>query len=396
LHWIDGRRFTWTSTRTGWRHLYLHDLDTGATSALTAGDFEVLDVLGVKDGRAVVVSNEGEMRERHVWSVPLDGSPRRRLTEGRGVHTVLASPGMRLAVHRTDNAESPGVAALIDLADGSAIRPLAASRVALLAEHGVIAPEFVRIPRDGDDALEAMLWLPRAADGSAPFPTLIQVYGGPHAPLVRDQWAGIGALWRSLLAQLGIAVCVVDPISASGRGDASAYRMHRRAGVTELEDVHAAMDWLVARGTSDPERFGIFGWSYGGFMASYAMTHSTRFRAGVAGAPVTDWRNYDSVYTETYMGTPQDTPEGYAAASVIAAAASLQGRFLLIHGTMDENVHVSNSLQLAKALQTAGKDFRLMLYPNSRHGVTEPKLQAHLYAMITAFLRQNLRGDGRN
>ena len=401
LHWVDENRFLWLSNRDGWLHLYLCDRAGGDAGRepvqLTSGPFEILNLVGVSDGRALAVTNEGNILERHVWAIPVDGSnaisansARVELSLGRGVHGVAASPGQRLGVQRTDSVAHPGSASLIDLADGSVIRELGEGRFDLLEEHGFRPPEFVRVPNGHGFEIEAQLWKPADFEEGRRYPVVTMIYGGPHTPLVRDQWAGLGSLWRDHLTRQGFVVWVVDPESASGKGDVSAFAMHRNPGQTELRDVLASLDWLVEQGIADPDRIGLFGWSYGGFMTSYALTHCERFKAGIAGAPVTDWRNYDTVYTEQYMGTPQDNEDGYAAGNIVKAAEHLHGEFLLIHGTLDENVHLSNTLQFTKALQLAGKPFRLMLYPNSRHGVVEPKLQAHLYTMMSDFFVETL------
>jgi dipeptidyl-peptidase-4 len=157
-----------------------------------------------------------------------------------------------------------------------------------------------------------------------------------------------------------------------------------------LADIEDGVRWLVQHDWIDGERVGIWGWSYGGYMTAFALTHSKMFKVGIAGAPVTDWANYDTIYTERYMGRPQDNQEGYERSSVVKAAANLQGHLLLIHGAMDDNVHLTNTLQLSYELQRAGKDFELMIYPKSRHGVTQPDLRRHLRGLMTDFLKEHL------
>jgi dipeptidyl-peptidase-4 len=181
-----------------------------------------------------------------------------------------------------------------------------------------------------------------------------------------------------------------DNRSASGKGIRPTWQAYKRLGEPELRDIEAGLAWLKQQPWVDAERIGIWGWSYGGFMAAYALTHSTSFKVGISGAPVTDWRLYDSVYTERYMGTPQNNPEGYDATSVIKAAGGLHGKLLLIHGTMDDNVHLQNTIQLVHALQEAGKQFQLMLYPATRHSLKDQALLFHWYTLMTEFVRDNL------
>jgi dipeptidyl aminopeptidase/acylaminoacyl peptidase len=187
-----------------------------------------------------------------------------------------------------------------------------------------------------------------------------------------------------VLANSGIVVFHVDPRSASGKGAASAWTAFRQLGVQELKDLEAAVDWVCKNSWADPKRIGLSGHSYGGFMTAYALTHSKKFAAGIAGAPVTDWRLYDSIYTERYMGLPSENREGYDKSSVVKAAANLHGKLLLIHGMIDDNVHLQNTAQFIDALQRANKDFELMIYPRSRHGVGGP----HYTRLEVNFIRR--------
>jgi dipeptidyl aminopeptidase/acylaminoacyl peptidase len=185
---------------------------------------------------------------------------------------------------------------------------------------------------------------------------------------------------------MGVLAFRCDPRSASGKGAETAWRAYRRLGAGELEDLADAVRWISDQPYVDPARIGISGHSYGGFMTAYAMTHSKLFAAGIAGAPVTDWRSYDTIYTERYMDTPQENPAGYASTSVVAAADQLHGRLLLLHGAIDDNVHFQNTLQFVKALQDAGKDFQLMVYPESRHGLHG----RHYQRLIVDFIRRTM------
>jgi dipeptidyl-peptidase-4 len=208
--------------------------------------------------------------------------------------------------------------------------------------------------------------------------------------MTSDGWQG-GRLWDQALAREGFIVFHLDPRSASGKGAVSAWKAYKRLGVQELEDIKEAVAWLKQRPYVDGTRIGMSGHSYGGYMTSYAMTHSDLFAAGIAGAPVTDWRDYDSIYTERFMGLPQDNPEGYDKSSVVKAARNLHGKLLIIHGAIDDNVSVRNTMRLVEALQAANKNFELMIYPGSRHGVFSP----HYTRLQVDFIRRSLgRGPG--
>jgi dipeptidyl-peptidase-4 len=243
--------------------------------------------------------------------------------------------------------------------------------------------------------MEALLFKPPDFDPHRKYPVYQHTYGGPHAPQVKDAWGGSGYLFHQLLAQRGIVVWICDNRSASGKGARSAWAAYKRMGELELQDVEDGLDWLVRQGFVDTTRIGINGWSYGGFMVAYALTHSDRFAMGIAGAPVTDWHNYDTIYTERLMLRPENNPDGYRRTSPLRAAARLHGRLLLMHGGIDDNVHVQNSTQFAYELQKAGRPFRYMEYPRSRHGVSDPWLVAHLRATMLDFIEETLlRGAG--
>jgi dipeptidyl-peptidase-4 len=196
-----------------------------------------------------------------------------------------------------------------------------------------------------------------------------------------------------MLCQQGFAVVLCDNRSALGRGVKDTWTIRGDLCRVELRDLEDAMQWVSKQPWADPQRVGLWGWSYGGYFTAYALTHSQLFKCGIAGAPVTDWRNYDAIYTERYMDLPQNNEEGYKSSSVVEAAADLHGRLLIIHGERDDNVHMSNSLQLAYALQKAGKQFDLMLYPKNRHGIVDPEQRYHLYRMMTDFLQRHLYRD---
>jgi dipeptidyl-peptidase-4 len=243
--------------------------------------------------------------------------------------------------------------------------------------------------RDGFP-MEAVLIKPPDFDPAKRYPVLQYNYGGPHAPVVADAWGGSRYLWHQYLAQRGYVIWMCDNRSASGKGIRPTWEAYRRMGAVELRDIEDGVAWLRQQPWVDPARIGIWGWSYGGFMAAYSLTHSKSFAMGIAGAPVTDWRLYDTIYTERYMRMPQNNPEGYRETSVIEAAADLSGKLLLVHGTIDDNVHLQNTLQLAYELQKADKEFELMLYPKSRHGVRDRKQELHLYRAMTRFVMANL------
>jgi dipeptidyl-peptidase-4 len=223
------------------------------------------------------------------------------------------------------------------------------------------------------------------------YPVLFHVYGGPQNSTIVHRFQEGNYWWHQYLAQLGYVVMLCDNRASRGPGGRDTWPIHRKLGEVELRDLEDAAKWVAEQPWGDANRIGVWGWSYGGYFTGYALTHSKLFKAGISGAPVTDWRNYDAVYTERYMDTPQNNPEGYKKSSVVEAAKDLHGRLLIVHGEIDDNVHMSNSLQLAYALQKGGKAFELMIYPRNRHGIVDPQQRRHMYQMMTDFLERNLK-----
>jgi dipeptidyl-peptidase-4 len=252
----------------------------------------------------------------------------------------------------------------------------------------VRAPEFFQVKtRDGCE-LEAMMILPKEMEAGKKYPVICYQYSGPATPLVKQRWGGMNYLWHQMMANKGYIIWVCDVRTASGKAG-STWTGYRKFGELEMKDTEDSVAHLSSLDFVDSQRLGIWGWSFGGYMAAYALTHSHLFKCGVAGAPVTDWTLYDSIYTERYMDTPENNPEGYEKSSVTKAAHELSGKLLLIHGTMDDNVHIQNSVQLIHELQKNNIPFEYMCYPNSRHGVDGP-LIPHYRALVTDFFQRSL------
>jgi dipeptidyl-peptidase-4 len=280
-------------------------------------------------------------------------------------------------------------------ADGNELRVVHESRIAHLANVQLSKPELLQVKTRDGFVMEAMLIRPLNFDPARKYPVMQFTYGGPGAQSVRNAWGGSTYMYYQLLAQHGIAVWVCDNRLASGKGAQSQWPSYKNFGELELRDVEDGLAYLKQQPWVDAGRIGIDGWSFGGFMVTYAMTHSTSFVMGIGGGNVTDWRLYDSIYTERFMLMPQNNPEGYAKSSVLAAAKNLHGLPLLIHGVIDENVHAQNTLKFTYELQKAGKPFRLMLYEKTRHGVTDPKLVEHMRQMMFDFTKEMLLSGPR-
>jgi dipeptidyl-peptidase-4 len=395
--WLKDGSFLWLSERSGWRHVY-HYTEAGAlVGQVTRGNWEVRAVHGVDEaGGWLYFSGTADSPiGLDVYRIRLNGASLERLSPVDGTHTARFNPPLTMFFDRWSDVTTPARTSL-RRSDGSELRVLDVNNVTALEEYRLAKPEFVRVPTRDGFVMEAMMIKPPDFDPSRKYPVYQFTYAGPHIPQVRNAWGGTEYMYHQLLAQNGIIVWICDNRTASGKGAESMWPLERRFGEIELRDIEDGINWLTGQSFVDPARIGLHGWSYGGFMTAYAMTHSRLFSMGIAGGTVADWRDYDSVYTERYLGLPQDNPEGYRNSSPRWSAASLSGALLLIHGEIDDNVHISNTMQFAYELQRAQKPFQLMVYPKSRHSVSDPLLARHLRSTMLDFVLDHLRPGERN
>jgi dipeptidyl-peptidase-4 len=387
--WLPDGTFLWQSDRTGYRHVYRYSSDGRLAGAVTSGDWDVRALYGAADGWVYFSAAEHSPLANHVYRAKMDGTGLVRLTDADADHTANFNPQFSMFVDVASNVTTPHKTRLRD-ATGRVVRVVEENAVPVLAEYRLGKVEFVKVPARDGVVLEGMMIKPPDFDPSKKYRVMSFTYAGPGAQSVRDAWGRQTYMWHQMLAQQGIIVWILDNRGASNKGVRSAHTSFRNFGEADLRDLLDGVAWLSKQPYVDANRIGIWGWSFGGYMTAYALTHSDAFKLGIAGAPVTDWRLYDSVYTERYMGLPGQNPQGYERSSVLAAAANLKGKLLLIHGAIDDNVHVQNSIVFADALQRAGKPFELMLYPQSRHGVTHPMRVKHMREMMTRFILENL------
>jgi dipeptidyl-peptidase-4 len=312
------------------------------------------------------------------------GAPVERLTQSPGTHTANASPDGKLFLSSRSNIRTPDRAGLYD-SDGKLVRTTDSNPAHEMKRFKFGPHERFQIKARDGYLLEAELILPPNMEPGKKYPVWFTTYGGPHAPRVSDGWGG-GRMQDHTMAQQGLVIFHMDPRSASGKGAVSTWTAYKHLGVQETRDIEDAINWLKKKPYVDGSRIGMYGHSYGGYITAYAMTHTDLFAAGIAGAPVTDWRDYDSIYTERYMGLPQDNIDGYNASSVVRAAGKLHGRLLILHGAIDDNVSLRNTMRLVQALQLANKDFELMIYPSSRHGI----FGQHYTRIQNDFIRRTL------
>lgn len=390
---LPGGDFLWLSDLPGGRrHLHRFDVKSQSLRALTKGDWDISELQGVTpDGKtALVTGNYSHPIDTQLLSVDTQTGDTKVVTTESGAHRTKLSADCSLLIDSWSSLTSPPRVELKSL-DGQTLRVLGATvsdRYQYVRRAEV--KQMTIAARDGLP-MQSLVMLPPDHPQLGKLPVLFHVYAGPQAPTVQNAWSGSNYWWHQYLCSQGYAVVLCDNRSSRGRGIGDTWKIYRDLGKVELQDIEDAVDFIAGQPWADSNRVGIWGWSYGGFMTAYALTHSTKFKAGISGAPVTDWRNYDAIYTERYMDLPQANESGYKSSSAVEAAANLQGRLLLLHGERDDNVHISNTLQLAYALQKAGKPFEMMVYPKNRHGIVDPAQRYHMYQHMTDFLNRNLK-----
>ncbi|MFN2530975.1 MAG: DPP IV N-terminal domain-containing protein [Pyrinomonadaceae bacterium] len=389
--WLHDGTFLWTSERSGWEHLYHYAPDGKLLGQVTDGQWEIRSVESVDtdSGMIYFTSNQNSNIAPHLYRIKLDGTGLTDMTTNEGSHRVEVSPAYNYFIDYWSDVNTPTQTRLYDI-KGALVRTINENKVDVLQQYKLGTTQLLQVTARDGFAMDAMMIKPPGFDPTKKYPVMSFTYSGPHAPQVRNGWGSTTYMWHQLLAQKGYIIWICDNRTASGKGLQSTWPVYKNFGELELRDLEDGLSWLKSQPYVDGSRIGIWGWSYGGFMTSYALTHSKSFKLGIAGGTVSDWRNYDSIYTERYMLTPQNNPAGYERSAPVNAAKDLHGKLLLIHGAIDDNVHMSNTIQFVYELQKAGKQFELMVYPKSRHGVTDPVLIKHMRQMMTDFILENL------
>jgi len=394
----SGDRFLWSSWRDGHTHLYVYSFDKQHLLAADAklerqleqGNYEVLGVEGVDEdsGTVFFTANKDDPRQTKIYGVKLDGSGFHEVMPGEGTHKVTFADNGKDLVDNYSSVLTPPSFAVCNL-ERSCHKFWEPRSV---ADYDLTAPKYLEVNADDGATLYGQLLLPPEGRTSAKIPVIVSVYGGPAGQLVRNAWGGTTELFHELLARRGFAIFSVDNRGTPNRGRTFSTAIRKEFGAIELKDQLTALNSLFAQYPQlDKERVAVWGWSYGGSMTLYSMTHSEAFKAGVAVAPVTDWRNYDSIYTERYMGLPKQDAKAYDDSSIPKAAGNMHGALLLVHGTSDDNVHLQNSIQMVDALIKAGKQFRLMFYPNKTHSISGPEARTQLFHMMQEHFERELK-----
>jgi dipeptidyl-peptidase-4 len=389
--WLKDGSFLWLSERSGFNHIYHYAADGTLRRQVTNGQWEARTIHGVDASEQWIFfsGTERSVLGTDVYRVRIDGSGLQRLSDAAGQHMAVFNPSMTMYVETWTTLQRPARVAAYR-ADGALARVVDENESAALTQYTFARPEFVQVRARDGFVMEAIVIRPPDFNAAKKHPVYQHTYAGPHSQQVRNSWRGSEFLWWQFLASKGIVVFVLDNRTASGKGAQSAWPAYKRFGEQELRDLEDGAKWLASQPGIDGSRMLLNGWSYGGFMTTYAMTHSTVWSAGIAGGTVADWRDYDSIYTERYMLVPDHNKEGYEASSPRFAAKNLHGRLLMLHGLIDDNVHVQNTIQFGYELQKANIPFQLMLYPKSRHGVTDLQLIAHMRTTMWEFVEASL------
>jgi dipeptidyl-peptidase-4 len=403
---LSSGEWLWSSERSGFRHLEVRSATGELVRVLTEGEWQVDRLEAVDEDRGAVyfTGTKDAPTERHLYEVPLAGGEVRGLTRERGVHSVAVAGANGLVVDNHSSFGSPPVVRLLRAStapDGDppeVVATLHDRRDPRIDDLELTPPELVTLEADDGTLLYGLYYSPEpqqqraSTDGSElPPPLVVSLYGGPHAQLVVDDWSATVTLRRQALRRFGCAVLVVDNRGSARRGLRFEGVLRFRMSEVEVADQVAGVRWAVERGLADPERVGVYGWSYGGYMTLHCLVQAPEvFRAGVAGAPVTHWDGYDTHYTERYMGTPETNPTGYVSSSVFAHVEALRGDLLLVHGLIDENVHFRHTARLLNRLIAARKPYQLLCFPSERHLPRSAEDRAYLEEQVVTWLGERL------
>lgn len=407
----DGKHFIVNSEKDGWNHIYMYNLKGEEIAQLTKGDWEVIEFYGVDEKSKTVffsaaISNTiGEeifavsySSALSSWNktgehyAPKDNKSLKNLTPNGNTNSAMFSTSFEYFINFESSASSPNDIALYN-ASGKKVRELESNEALResLKTYGLNEKEFGTYTTENGDELNYWMIKPANFDPAKTYPTMFMIYGGPGSNTVTNSWGGINYFWHQMLAQQGYVIISVDPRGTMRKGRDFKHSTYLELGKKETEDMIDAAKHFGSMDFIDQERIGIMGWSYGGYMSSLCVTKGAEFfKLGIAVAPVTNWRYYDSIYTERFMRTPQENADGYDDNSPINHVDKLTGSYLLVHGAADDNVHYQNTMEMITALVEADKQFDLFIYPNKNHGIYGGNTRFHLYTKMTNFIKENL------
>ncbi len=388
----NGQSFIMSSERSGYKHLYRYTIDGKLINQITYGTWSVTDFEGVDERRQIMyyTSTEVSSTERHLYAVSLKGRGKKKLTKLPGTNRTSFSSDFRYFINTHSSIGTPSKTVLYR-SNGREVKVLAENSEyhQQSKDYGFASTEFFYVPLESGDSLNAYIMKPTDFDEDKKYPVLMFVYGGPGSQNVMNRWNS--NMWHHLLTQKGYIVVCVDNRGTGGKGKSFQHITYKNLGKYESQDQINAAKYISDWNFVDKNRIGIWGWSYGGYMSSLClMLGNEVFKTAIAVAPVTNWRYYDTIYTERYLQKPQDNPGGYDDYSPVSHANKLKGNLLMIHGTGDDNVHFQNAVELQKALINANKQFDSFFYPDRNHGIYGGNTRLHLYTMMTKFIEENL------
>ena len=387
------KTFVWSSDRSGFTHLYLYNWKGGEIRQITHGNWDVTKLVGVDQKKKWIyfMADKESPLERHFYKIKWDGTDFVRLSKGAGTHSVTASPDTKYFLDSFSNVKMPPRLVLLNNS-GRKIHVVNSGTIIALRKYLFATPKFIKITLYDTLKLNAYMIRPINFDSTKKYPVLIYTYGGPGSQTVTNSWRnGWGNLWHQMMVQKGYIVFSVDNRGTGARGTAFQFLVYKNIGGYSVDDQIAVAKYLSKLSYVDPNRIGIWGWSGGGYMTIMCLLKgSDVFHAGVAVAPVTDFRNYDTIWTERYMQTPQLNPEGYDKSSALKYAVNLKGKLLIIHGLSDNNVHFANTVQLTQKFQKLQKQFDLMVFPGKRHSIRGADARIFLFRKMTDYFLKNL------
>lgn len=392
----DGQSFIWNSERDGYNHLYLFDMKGNVIKQLTQGNWDVIDFYGVDENTSSVYysCSINGAKDKQVFSYSFNDkkSKPKQLSKNAGVNSAEFSKGFKNYILQHSNANTPTTFILYN-DKGKEVRVLVdnSNLKEKLKKYNLTKKEFFSFKNAENIDLNGWMMKPSNFDPSKRYPVLVAIYGGPGHNTVMDQWEGRNYLWHQYLCELGYIVVSCDPRGTQYRGRDFKHATYMNLGKAETNDFIDLAKFLQSQNYVDAKRIGIQGWSYGGYMSSLCMTKGADYyNTGIAVAPVTNWKYYDTVYTERFMRTPQENNGGYENNSPINFVKALKGNYLLIHGSADDNVHYQNTMDMVSALVKANKQFDMFIYPNKNHGIYGGNTRVHLYTLMTNYLQEKL------
>ncbi|WP_107037996.1 S9 family peptidase [Brumimicrobium mesophilum] len=388
----DGKHFIRTSEKDGFNHIYKIGID-GSSQQISKGNWDVIEFMGINEETQTIYYTSAEEGAQYtaLYSIQLDGTKKDKISEKKGTNSITFSQGLKYYVNRWSNINTPPIYSLHE-ASGKLIMELENNEYLnfYIEEMNFQPKKFIEV-EGAEKSLNAWILLPPDFDSTKQYPVYFNIYGGPGSNMVKDAYDGGNGAYHQLLAQKGYIVMSVDPRGTMYRGAKFKKSTYLELGKLETDDMIAVAQYVKKWDFVDPERIGIMGWSYGGYMASLAITKGADdFKMAIAVAPVTNWRYYDNIYTERFMRTPQENASGYDDNSPINHVDKLKGNYFIIHGSGDDNVHVQNAMEMITALVKENKDFKQFIYPNKDHGIYGGNTRNHLFRMMLEYTIENL------